>query len=123
MKTVIALVLMASSGCSAPVAPAPVQTVPQVSIYPLAIIETCPVCDCICIAYGPRRNDLFCDSDCDGWFDSVENGSDFLSTCAWDPPPEHFATVCQDLFGKTKYATLDETLSLIEAQKIEIGAE
>lgn len=120
-KTMIAL-LLTIAGCGTPeetpLYVAPITTLPP-AVFPVAIVTSCPVCDCICVAYSPAASDVYCDSDCDGWYDSVENDSDVLSTCLWDSPPpaDIYAPVCALVFGKAQRATLEETLSMIKAQR------
>ena len=99
--------------------------VPALVTYPRLIIEPDPpFCDFICIQFR-ANSEIFCDSDCDGWFDGVELdfGHDpcnpFSPSFAPDPGAE--ATVCQIIFGKSKKMTEEEATLRFHSQQLELS--
>ncbi len=73
---------------------------PDMSGYPLPILEPAPGCDLICVQYLPG-GDVFCDSDCDGWYDSVEVtfGSDRCSALSPPYSPDTPALICSEIWS------------------------
>lgn len=114
-------------GCSeepGQAAPLPI-LVPVPVIFPRIIIEPDPpFCDFICIQFV-ANSEIFCDSDCDGWYDGVEVqfGQDpcnpFSPPFAPDPGAE--ALICQAIFGKSKKVTEEEATLWFQSQQFELS--
>lgn len=100
--------LLLCSGCAIPVVePPPVVFVP-ITIPPIAPVSGFIIhgdngfgCNFVCEVFPA---DVFCDSDCDGWFDHVEIRFGHNPCNPLSPPyaPNSPATVCQRAFGFPK---------------------
>ncbi len=104
--------------------PVPVP-VPVPVTYPRIIIEPDPpYCDFICIQYTANTQ-IFCDSDCDGWYDAieVEFGDDPCNPFSppFSPDPGSGAMVCPNIFGKSKKMTETEATQRFQSQQYELS--
>lgn len=118
-----------SAFAATPATPAPeVVFVPVASPGVLAITigPTGLGCDFVCEAFP--NGAIFCDSDCDGWFDDVEIEFGYNPCNPAEPPivpTNGGASVCADVasilaFPKTRTPDLSVTLAVVAAQREEL---
>jgi len=89
--------------------------------YPRPVFIQSDPCDLLCIQVI-EGGSIFCDSDCDGWFDDVELGGGYDPCNPFSPPfvpsPSARAPVCDVLDallnGKTRITSTDLNLAFAE---------